>query len=270
MTRIIAIANQKGGTGKTTTAINLAAGLARGMSNGKRVLLVDIDPQANATVTLLGIPFAAGPRQEGVFTIHEVLIEDDVETGEAIRTVGLPAGASLLVPAAELDVLPAHQTLAAAELQLVSMFERERRLRRALGPIQDRYHYVLIDCPPSLGLLTFNALMAANEVLIPVEPGLYPLIGVGLLASTIEQVTAANPGLRITGVIPTRVDRTVVARETQAQLEANYGQLMLPAIPQRAAIREAQAESQDIFIFDQGGDGAGAYACLLKEVMSRG
>jgi len=106
--------------------------------------------------------------------------------------------------------------------------------------------------------------------LIPVEPGLYPLIGVGLLASTIEQVTAANPGLRITGVIPTRVDRTVVARETQAQLEANYGQLMLPAIPQRAAIREAQAESQDIFIFDQGGDGARAYACLLKEVMSRG
>ena len=257
MTRIIAIANQKGGTGKTTTAINLAAGLARGISNGKRVLLVDIDPQANATVTLLGIHFAAGPRQEGVFTIHEVLIEDDVETGEAIRTVGLPAGASRLVPASELDVLPAHQTLAAAELQLVSMFERERRLRRALGPIQDRYHYVLIDCPPILGLLTFNALMAANEVLIPVEPGLYPLIGVGLLASTIQQVTAANPGLRITGVIPTRV-------------EANYGQLMLPAIPQRAAIREAQAESQDIFIFAQGGDGAGAYACLLKEVMSRG
>ena len=263
MTRIIAIANQKGGTGKTTTAINVAAGLARAAPEG-RVLLVDVDPQANATAVFLGVPFAAGPREEKA-TIYEVIL-GTAPAGAAIQPVELPAENGVV----EMDLLPSHLDLASAELELVNVFERERQLRQGLEPILERYQFVVIDCPPSLGLLTLNALMAATEVLIPVDPGLFPLIGLNLLQRTIGMVRKANPRLEILGVTPTLLDRTALARDTRTELQEAFGVRLLPAIPRRVAIGEAHAAGQDIFAYDAGSDGADAYAALLKEIVNRG
>lgn len=264
--RIIAMSNQKGGTGKTTSSINVAAGLARGVSNGKKVLLVDIDPQANVTATLLGLPFAAGPQEHP--TIYEVVM-GKAEASQAIRTVELTARGK--IPAAPLDVLPAHLNLAAAELELVSEFQRESRLRDALASIQDNYHFIVIDCPPSLGLLTLNALMAAHEVIIPVEPGYFPLIGLALLQRTIEKVQRANPSLRISGVLPTMDTGTALAKQTRQALAAKFNGLLLPAIPRRVAIGEAVAAGKDIFAYEPlSHDGAAAYAAVVRELISRG
>lgn len=266
MTRIIAIANQKGGTGKTTTAINLAAGLARA-NRPERVLLVDIDPQANTTAVFLGVPAAAGPRRPGAATIYEVLL-GQVPAGEARQVVEL-ADDSADAPVA-LEIIPSHLDLASAELELVNVFERERQLQQALAPLREEYRFIVIDCPPSLGLLTVNALMAATEVLIPVDPGLFPLIGLNLLQKTIAMVRQANPSLEIAGVVPTLLDRTALARDTKEELEAAFGTRLLSPIPRRVAIGEAHAAGQDIFTYDAGSDGAKAYAALLQEIMDRG
>src|SRR5690606_8939432 len=132
-----------------------------------------------------------------------------------------------------------------AELELVSAFERERQLQQALAPILEYYQFVVIDCPPSLGLLTVNALMAATEVLIPVDPGLFPIIGLNLLQKTINMVRRANPRLQVLGVVPTLLDRTALARDTQEELAASFGGRLLPSIPRRVAIGEAHAAGQD-------------------------
>jgi chromosome partitioning protein len=134
----------------------------------------------------------------------------------------------------------------------------------------ERYHYVVIDCPPSLGLLTVNGLMAATEVIVPVEPGFFPLIGLRLLQRTIEMVKRANPELRISGVIPTMIDRTALTRDTQEQLAEFFGDLLLPAVPRRVAIGEAHAAGQDIFAYEGRGESVKAYATLIKEVIRRG
>jgi len=264
MTRIIALANQKGGTGKTTTAVNLAAGLARG---GRRVLLVDIDPQANATAVFLGMASAIGPRQNGTPVIYEVLM-GHAAAPDAIRGVTLAPGHN--VPGGEVHVLPAHLDLAAAEIELAAAFERERRLRQALAPVLERYEFVIIDCPPSLGLLTLNALMAATEVIIPLDPGIFPLAGLGLLRHTIEMVRRSNPDLRISGVLPTRVDRTAIARDTRTQLAGQFGDLLMPPIPQRVSVGEGHGAGQDVFAYDATGDAARAYAAAVQEVLRRG
>lgn len=275
MTRIIVIANQKGGTGKTTTAINLAAGLARiqpPAANGRsQVLLVDVDPQANATAVFLGVPFAAGPRQAHLPTIYEVLM-NQTTAAQTLQTVSLdrrPTPAVVPSPST-LHILPAHLDLASAELELVNLFERERRLSRALTPIQQDYQYIVIDCPPSLGLLTVNALMAATEVLIPVDPGLFPLIGLNLLNKTIDMVHQANTALHVMGIVPTLIDRTALSRDTQQELAQTFGDRLLPAIPRRVAFGEAHAAGQDIFAYDASGDSALAYAELVQEIIRRG
>lgn len=262
MTRIIANANQKGGVGKTTLAINLSSGLVRNNPHN-RVLLVDADPQANATAVFLGIPFAAGPRTH-INTIYEVLVEQ-LPVSQALQQISLDDA-----PHTTLSILPSHLDLASAELELVNTFERERRLRQALAAIQDEFDYIIIDCPPSLGLLTLNALMAANEILIPVDPGVFPLIGLNLLHKTIDMVRQSNPGLKITGVVPTLQDRTALARDTIEQLTEAFGDKLLPAIPRRVAIGEAHASGQDIFSYETNGDSRAAFAALLEEVIGRG
>ncbi len=237
MSRIIAIANQKGGVGKTTCAINIAYGWARMRGAGK-VLIVDSDPQANATSVVLSIPFANGPRRAGVGVLYEVLL-DRIKASEVIQIVEVEANSSH--PATSLDILPAHLQLAEAESQLMGEFHREYKLKIALAEIQDRYEVVIIDCPPSLGVLTMNALLAANEVIIPVEPGVFPLVGIQYLHSTIGKIQRVNQELRITGVLPTMVDRTVLARETRERLVQTYGDVVLPDIPRRVVIGEAHA-----------------------------
>ena len=266
MTRIIAIANQKGGVGKTTCALNIAFGWARMRGAGK-VLLIDADPQANATSVALGIPFANGPRRAGVGVLYEVLLER-LKASEIIQTVEVEANSHY--PATSLDILPAHLQLAEAEAQLMGEFHREYKLKTALAEIQEWYEVILIDCPPSLGVLTMNALLAANEVIIPVEPGVFPLVGIQYLHSTISKIQKVNQDLHITGVIPTMVDRTVLARETREQLQKSFGEMVLPDIPRRVVLGEAHAAGQDIFGYEPHGEMAQAFAEVIREVMARG
>ena len=266
MTRIIAITNQKGGVGKTTSAINIAYGWAR-MRGPNKVLLVDADPQANATSVVLGIPVANGPRRAGVPVLHEVLLEN-ASASDALWQVNLEATSNF--PPSTIDILPSHLQLSEAETLLVGEFQREFRLRTALEEIKDKYEVIIIDCPPSLGLLTMNALLAANEVIIPVEPGVFPLVGIQYLHNTIRKVQRVNKELRLTGVLPTMVNRTVLARDTREKLVEGFGDLILPSIPRRVAVGEAHAAGEDIFSYDPDGVVTAAFTAVVKEIMTRG
>jgi len=270
--KIIALSNQKGGVGKTTVAVNLAGALARGLgttagqsaSHSPRVLLVDADPQANATAVFLTAKFTLGPT-ENITTTYEVVVHD-AKASDAIKSVELPANGDY--GAATLDLLPAHIRLARAELDLIGTLRREDRLADALNHLEEAYDYILIDCPPSLGLLTLNGLMAANQVIIPVEPGYFPLIGLGLLQDTISSVAKINH-LSILGVVPTMVSRTIETRETIEALEQGFGNRIFPAIPNRVALRNAHAAQTDIFGYEAG-DAAEAFVELAREVVNRG
>lgn len=251
--RIIAVANQKGGVGKTTSVVNLAAALAQG---GSRVLCVDLDPQGNAA-TALGVA-----HHRGTPSIYDVLIG-----GRALDSV-ITASPDV----AGLSCAPATIDLAGAEIELVPLVARESRLKRALARLTTAVDYVLIDCPPSLGLLTLNALVAAREVLIPIQCEYYALEGLGQLQQAIELVRAhLNPELAISGILLTMHDsRTRLADQVADEVRAHFGSLVLATVVPRAVrISEAPSYGQTVLTYDPSSRGASAYVAAARELAER-
>ncbi len=251
MGHIIAVLNQKGGVGKTTTAINVAAYLAKA---GKSVLLVDLDPQGNAT-SGLGLD-----KQKAGATSYEVLM-GEVPLGEAVQETDVP----------KLYLLPTNANLAAAEVNLVNELQRELKLKLSLGPAN--YDYVLIDCPPALGLLTINALGAAQSVLIPVQAEYYALEGLSQLLSVIQRVRQGlNPSLDILGVVVTMYDkRTSLSEQVFDELVKHFDKkLFTTLIPRNIRLAEAPSHGKPIADHDKWSKGARAYKQLTKEIIARG
>lgn len=249
---VVALANQKGGVGKSTTAINLAASLA---FQDRRVLLVDLDPQGNATS---GLGIERGAIEVSVYDVllKEAGLSDAVEP-TSVRN---------------LFVVPATIDLAGAEIELVSMFSRETRLRVAIQDAATEYDIILIDCPPSLGLLTVNALAAAEEVLIPIQCEYYALEGLSQLLKNVDLVTAnLNPGLKVGGVVLTMYDaRTKLSRDVADQVREYFGELAYKTVvPRSVRLSEAPSYGEPIEAFDPMSRGAIAYRHLGKEFLER-
>ncbi|HSW69170.1 MAG TPA: ParA family protein [Gammaproteobacteria bacterium] len=250
MGKIIAIVNQKGGVGKTTTSINLAASFA---IMKRKVLLIDLDPQGNATV-------GSGVNKDFEVSAKNVLLgEVDIES-------------SLIKTAGGYDIVPTHHDLIVAEVQLMQLTQRELRLKQALMTIMGKYDYVLIDCPPSLNILTLNALTAANSVLIPIQCEYYALEGLTALLNTIEQIqTTINPGLHIEGLLRTMYDgRNRLALDVSAQLIQHFpGRVYRTVIPRNVRLAEAPSHGLSIVQYDEKSQGAVAYLALADEMLHR-
>jgi chromosome partitioning protein len=248
--RTLAIVNQKGGVGKTTTAINLAAGLALAE---KPTLLVDLDPQGNATTGL-------GVRKQGLYpTIYQALLGDQVADNAVVPT-------SLR----HLRLLPSAIELVGAEIELVGVDRREYRLREALGRLTEHYEYIVVDCPPSLGLLTINALTAADRVLVPLQCEFYALEGLAHLLRTIRLVRERlNPGLAVLGIVLTMFDgRTSIAQQIREEVRRHFpGEIFDTAIPRNVRLSEAPSHGKPVMLYDLRSTGAVAYLELTKEVL---
>lgn len=252
-TKIIAIINQKGGVGKSTTAINLSAAIGE---LGKQVLLVDLDPQGN-TSSGLGID-----KRQVKHCIYDALLND------------VPLEEIIIPDVCEgLDVVPATINLAGAEVELVSEMARENRLKDAVGAMRGKYDYIFIDCPPSLGLLTVNALVAADKLLIPIQCEFYALEGVTKLLDSMKRVkTRLNPTLDIYGVLLTMYDgRTTLSKQVVSEVRNFFGKMVFETlIPRTVKLSEAPSFGQPITQYDPAGKGAQAYSALAKEVIKRG
>jgi len=252
MARILAITNQKGGVGKTTTAVNLAASLA---SLGKQVLLVDLDPQGNATT-------ASGAEKQGLTkTVYHLLLGTDAYAAVRLRS-----------EAGGFDLLPANRDLAGAEVELVEQKQREFRLKSALDKAAEAYDFVLIDCPPALNLLTVNALTCAHAVLIPMQCEYFAIEGLADLVNTIKKIKARlNPDLVIDGVVRVMFDnRNTLAQHVSDQLKAHFGAKVFDTVvPRNVRLAEAPSHGLAVLQYDRASKGAQAYLQMAQELVRK-
>ena len=251
MARILSLANQKGGVGKTTTTINLGAAMAE---SGQRVLLVDFDPQGALSVGLGINPMSID------LTVYNLLLDREVDPDQAVLKTQIP----------DLEILPSNIDLSAAEIVLVSEVAREQALKRALAKLRNRYDYILIDCPPSLGLLTVNALTASDGVIIPLECEYFALRGMALLLDTVDKVRdRLNPDLRLEGIIPTMFDgRTLHGREVLERVKDAFGPYLYKTLIRRTIrFAEAPVAGESILSYAAESRGAADYRALAKEVL---
>ena len=259
-TRIFTVANQKGGVGKTTSAVNIGAALAMG---GLRTLIIDLDPQGNAST-------AFGISRDEVNGMYEVITKDVPINDATLKIPGYP----------HLEVIPATQSLANAEVELVPMVARELRLKKALTHYLnecanngERFDYVIIDCPPSLGLLTINALVAADELLIPIQCEYYSLEGLTLLLHTVSLIQEhLNPNIKLSTIVLTMFDgRTRLANDVADEVRKHYpDQLIDIPIPRAVRVSEAPSYGQTVMTYDPASNGAEAYALVAREIARRG